>query len=74
MRWAQDQGCVVNSGYCKAPDGTMQPITRFERVSDDGTIWFDVEIGTEQWENLAPTTVGRLDRQLGLKSPYPSIP
>jgi hypothetical protein len=33
-----------------------------------------IEAGTELDDYLVPTTVDRLDRRLGLKSPWPSIP
>jgi hypothetical protein len=48
----------------------MVLVTRIE--ASDGK-WV-VEVGTEQHEFLAPTTVSRLDRRLGLKSPFASLP
>jgi hypothetical protein len=48
----------------------MVLVTRIE--APDGK-WV-VEVGTEQHEFLAPTTVSRFDRRLGLKSPFASLP
>jgi hypothetical protein len=32
------------------------------------------DIGTEQTDYLAPSMVGRFDRRLGVRSPFPSVP
>jgi hypothetical protein len=71
MRWATDEhGCTVQSGYARDENGVMVCVTRIETPSGS---WV-VETGTEQWEYLAPTTVGRFDRRLGLESPFASMP
>jgi hypothetical protein len=59
----------VNSGIGVTTDGRPFPITRI--VSPNGK-WV-VEAGTAQSDFLVPTTIARLDRRLGLKSPFFSI-
>lgn len=70
LRWAEGQGCTVQTGYTTTTDGALIPSTRIEAPNGG---WV-VEVGTEQWEYLPPTTVGRFDRRLGIKSPFPSMP
>jgi len=70
LRWAQSVGCTVQASYGRTADGEMVLVTRIE--APDGK-WV-VEVGTEQHEFLAPTTVSRFDRRLGLKSPFASLP
>jgi hypothetical protein len=68
LRWVKGEGCTTLTGYIATADGAL-PWTRIEAPNGS---WV-VEVGTEQWEFLSPTTVGRLDRRLGIKSPFPSM-
>ncbi len=67
--WALQQGCKVQSGYTVTPDGKTMSVTRITAPSGK---WV-YEVGTQQGEFLVPTTIARLDRRLGLKSPFFSI-
>lgn len=64
--WAHQQGCEVQSGV---DSQRSVAITRI--VAPNGN-W--VIEATPQKEFLLPTTIGRLDRRLGLKSPWFSLP
>lgn len=70
LSWAISQGCTVRSGYATTEDGRAEGATLI--ASADGTRWV-VEVGTGQRERLHPTAVARLDRRLGMKSPFFSI-
>lgn len=67
--WARSQGCQVSHRTVKGKGRTVR-VTKFIAPSGRGMI----ETGTELDDYLVPTTVDRLDRRLGLKSPWPSIP
>ena len=69
IAWAKSVGCEVQSGYVTGPAGGAHSITRI--VSPDGKKW--VIEATDQKEYLTPTTISRLDRRLGLTSPFFSI-
>lgn len=64
LRWARKQGCKVESGVDYE---TATGITRI--VTADGKRWA-IEVGTQHSEHLLPTTIARLDRLLGLESPW----
>src|SRR6516165_2751925 len=67
LQWATDvAGCLVYPRYRHTRDGNMETITRIEAPSGRSV----TEIGLEQNDRLPPTTIGRLDRRLGLKSPF----
>jgi hypothetical protein len=63
--------CPVFTVRGKAPDGTEEIVTH---IIHPATGRWASEVGTEQGEYLASTTIGRLDRQLGIKSPFTSMP
>lgn len=69
LDWARQQGCMVQ---CRVhlEGGRSCSMTRIE--SPDGSRWV-VEVGTQQDEFLAPMTVGRFDRRLGLDSPFAKV-
>jgi hypothetical protein len=67
--WARKQGCQVSQRTVRSGGRSMR-VTKFIAPSGQGVI----ETGTELDEYLVPTTIDRLDRRLGLKSPWPSIP
>jgi hypothetical protein len=71
LRWALEQGCAVRSGYAVGPGGQTHSQTII--VSPDESRWV-IEAGTDQDEFLTPTTIARLDRRLGVKSPWFSLP
>ncbi len=70
LRWAREQGCSVQTGVVQAGVHRSQGVTRIG--SPNGRLWV-IEAGTEQTEILLPTSIARLDRRLGLKSPWFSI-
>lgn len=70
LAWARGEGCKVTQGYTHAPDGRPYSVTHI--VSPDGERWV-FDIGTQQSDYLVPTTIARLDRRLGMRSPYFSL-
>ena len=69
IAWAVRHGCMVKTGVFVL-EGQPQSVTRI--FDHTGKRWV-TEIGTGQEEPFVPTTIGRLDRRLGLKSPFFSI-
>lgn len=69
LAWALEQGCDVKQGVVPAGQGQAYGITKI--VAPSGKLVIDV--GTQHKEPLAPTTIARLDRRLGLTSPFFSI-
>jgi hypothetical protein len=67
LDWARSEGCKVQTGV-----DTEQSILLTKIVAPSGK-WV-IEVGTLPHEHLAPTTVGRLDRRLGLISPWFGAP
>ncbi|CAA7617641.1 hypothetical protein MTBUT4_260049 [Magnetospirillum sp. UT-4] len=67
--WAQTQGCKVKSKLVATPDGP-ESVTLI--ISPDGKRW--VTEAMDQREHMNATTIWRLDRRLGLNSPYFSVP
>lgn len=67
LQWAITQGCSVQSGV---HTGQSVNVTRITAPSGKWVI----EAGTHQNDRLTPTTIGRLDRRLGLQSPWFSLP
>ena len=70
LRWAREEhNCTSQSGYITDEDGRAHTLTKIEAPSGRWVI----EVGTRQDEHLVPTTIARLDRRLGLVSPWFSI-
>ncbi len=70
LRWArEEQNCDVQSGYRVDKQGRTHTLTKFSAPSGRWVI----EVGLEQDEFLVATTIGRLDRRLGLTSPWFSV-
>lgn len=69
-QWALRNGCRVTSAMAQNDNGMPVSVTIIE-TSDGKSA---AEAGVQKDERLAPTTVARLDRQLGLKSPFASLP
>jgi hypothetical protein len=69
IAWAEQQGCQVSHRRVRN-NGRSVCVTKFRAPSGRGVL----EVGTELTDYLVPTTVDRLDRRLGLRSPWPSIP
>jgi hypothetical protein len=67
IEWAVKQGCKVQSGI-----DTETSISAIKIIAPSGK--WAVEAGTQPNDYLAPTTVGRLDRRLGLISPWFGAP
>lgn len=67
VAWALTQGCKVQSGV-----DTENSIVVTKIVAPSGK-WV-IEPGTRHNDRLMPTTIGRLDRRLGLISPWFGIP
>jgi hypothetical protein len=68
LTWAISQGCKVQVGV-----DTERSIGVTKIVSADGKKWV-FQAGTQPGEYLTPTDVGRLDRRLGLLSPWFGAP
>ena len=68
--WASSVGCTVRYGTTVAADGRPSRIVLIE--SPDGTRWVPI-VEMLDSEYLVPTTIARLDRRLGLRSPFFSI-
>jgi hypothetical protein len=69
IHWALSAGCQVQSGYTADDAGRPHAITKI--TSPDGSRW--VIEAADQREHLPPTTIARLDRRLGLKSPFETL-
>jgi hypothetical protein len=67
--WARQQGCIIEQGL-NIKGGRAISVTKI--VAPSGK-WV-IEVGTQHDDYLVPTTVNRLDRRLGLRSPFPSMP
>jgi hypothetical protein len=63
LDWAREQGCAVQVGV-----DTEESILLTKIVAPSGK-WV-IEAGTLPHERLDPATIGRLDRRLGLTSPW----
>lgn len=70
LDWARKAGCKVTTGYVNDPVAGIVTFTLIEAPC--GTKWIH-EVGIEQHESLMPTTVWKLDRRLGLVSPFDSV-
>ena len=70
IAWARSVGCAVKYGTTVASDGRPSRIVLIE--SPDGTRWVPI-VEMRDAEYLVPTTIARLDRRLGLTSPFFSI-
>jgi hypothetical protein len=66
IAWAKTQGCIVQSGYSRHTAG--RPVSLTKIVAPNGR-WV-IEVGTLGGEYLVPTTIDRLDRRLGIISPF----
>lgn len=69
--WAQSQGCTIKQGVGTGADGRPYSVTQI--ATADGRRWV-TEVGTQHGDYLVPTTISRLDRRLGMKSPFTSFP
>jgi hypothetical protein len=68
LQWAVSEGCKVEHGI-----DTEQSIGVTKIISPDRSKWV-IQAGTLHNEHLTPTDVGRLDRRLGLISPWFGAP
>lgn len=71
MAWATKAGCTVKQGVVSTAAGRAEPVVKI--TSPDGERWVIVS-GMLQDEYLMPTTIARLDRRLGMKSEFFSLP
>ena len=69
MAWAKEEGCEVKQGVVYNDNGQPYSITKI--IAPSGK-WVH-EVGTQHGDYLVPTTIARLDRRLGLASPFFSI-
>lgn len=67
LQWAVEQGCKVQTGV------DTQHSVRVTKIIAPSGKWV-VEAGTLPNDYLTPTVVGRLDRRLGLISPWFGAP
>jgi hypothetical protein len=70
IAWAVEQECSVQSGYSAGPDGKTYSLTKITAPSGKRV----VVVGLKHSDRLEPTKVAYLDRRLGLRSPYFSMP
>ena len=69
IEWARSEGCQIDQGYLIDNVGQSHSVTKI--VAPSGK-WV-IDVGTQHSEHLVSTTIARLDRRLGLRSPYFSI-
>ena len=70
LEWARTEaGCEIKQGVIQDDEGRPFNITKIVAPSGKHVI----EVGIQHTEFLVPTTIGRLDRRLGLTSPFFSI-
>jgi hypothetical protein len=67
LQWAINQGCTVESGV-----DTKHSISLTKIAAPSGK--WAIESGLLPTDFLVPTTIGRLDRRLGLVSPWFALP
>jgi hypothetical protein len=67
LAWAVEQSCTVQSGV-----DTEQSISLIKIVAPSGK--WAIIAGVMPTEMLVPTTIGSLDRRLGLISPWFGLP
>jgi hypothetical protein len=70
LRWARGFGCAVQTGFVRI-NSALVTTTRIQSPDGSRSV---LDIGTEQTDYLAPSMVGRFDRRLGVRSPFPSVP
>ena len=70
LDWAAGEGCAVDESVAQDQDGRAYRLTRIAAPSGRWT----VEVDLKPNDYLVPTTVARLDRKLGLQSPFFSLP
>lgn len=66
--WARQHGCAVDCGVSVRGRRSV----RMTRIVAPGGRWA-VEVGTDDDDRLEPSAVGRLDRRLGLNSPFAKV-
>ena len=69
MHWIRECGGNCQSGVSKV-GGQMHTLTKIQ--ADNGNV--AIVTGVKQTERLVPSMIGYLDRRLGVKSPWPSVP
>lgn len=69
LGWAKGQGCEIKQGIIIDDDGRPYDLTLI--TSPSGRHYIDTV--TQHNDRLLPTTIARLDRRLGLKSPRFSV-
>lgn len=69
-QWAIREGCKVTSAVASDTDGRPTTVTIIE--APDGRK--AAEIDTQMDDRLVPTSITRLDRRLGLQSPFAKLP
>lgn len=70
LAWAQSEGCEIKSGIAYNRKKRAHSVTIIVAPSGRRV----VEIGVQVGDFLTPTGLSRLDRRLGIKSPYFSLP
>jgi hypothetical protein len=68
IEWARGEGCTIETGV-----DTAQSVSVTKIINRDATRWVIVA-GILPADFLVPTTVGMLDRRLGLISPWVAAP
>ena len=68
IRYAGQQGCTIQYGY------GVQDIVDIIIITNPANDKHVIVSGVQQSEHLAPSEVSRLDRRLGLNSPFAKQP
>jgi hypothetical protein len=71
IAWAESEGCSIKQGVANGADGRPYSVTQI--IAPDGKHWV-TEVGMQHSDYLVPTAISRLDRRLGMKSPFMSFP
>lgn len=68
--WARDtHECRAESGYASDGNGKTHTVTKISHPDGKSVVM----VGLSQTEHLVPSTVGYLDRRLGISSPWFSV-
>ena len=66
----KDHGAIAQSGSASDGTGKSHEVTKISIPATGKSV---VVVGTRQTEYLAPSTIGYLDRRLGIDSPWFSV-
>ncbi len=70
IAWIADNGGHAQSGFSRAKSGSTQALTKIESANGGAV----VIVGVAHGDRLEPTYVAYLDRRLGVRSPWFTVP